>query len=47
MKGPSYREQNAIDWRVYKEILCRDAVASYKCELSRKERVDFGVLNEW
>ena len=28
-------------------ILCRDAVPSYKCELSRKERVDFGVLNEW
>ncbi len=46
MKGPSYREQNGIDWRVNMEI-CREAVASYKREWSRKERVDLRVLNEW
>ena len=30
-KGPSYREQNSIDWNV-NEILCREAVAEYKCK---------------
>ena len=46
MKGPSYREQNATDWRVNMEI-CREAVASYKHKWSRKERVHLRVLNEW
>ena len=28
-KGPSYREQNYVDWKVT-ERLCREAVAKYK-----------------
>ena len=45
-KGPTYREQNYIDWRVT-ERLCREAVAKYKCKWSRKEKVDERILNEW
>ena len=39
MKEPSYREQNAINWRVNKEIR-RETVASYKHKWSRKEKVN-------
>ena len=45
-KGPSYREQNYVDWKVT-ERLCREAVAKYKRKWSRRERVDIRVLNEW
>ena len=45
-KGPSYREQNYVDWRVT-ERLCREAVAKYKHKWSWRERVDVRVLNEW
>jgi hypothetical protein len=45
-KGPSYREQNYIDWRVT-ERLCREAVTKYKHKWSRREKVDVRVLNEW
>ena len=36
-KGPSYREQNYVDWRVT-ERLCREAVAKYKHKWSWRER---------
>ena len=45
-KGPSYREQNYVDWRVT-EKLCREAVSKYKRKWSRKENVVLSVLNEW
>ena len=45
-KGPTYREQNYIDWRVT-ERLCTEAVAKYKGKWSRKEKVDERILNEW
>ena len=43
MKGPSYREQNGIDWRKNEEI-CREAVAAYKHKWAK---MDVRVLNEW
>lgn len=46
MKGPSYREQNYVNWNVT-EKLCREAVARYKCTWSRRERIDIRALNEW
>ena len=42
-KGPSYREQNFVDWKK----ICSEAVAAYKHKWSKKERVDYRVLNEW
>ena len=45
-KGPSYREQNYINWSIT-ERLCREAVAKYKRKWSRREKVDVRVLNEW
>ena len=45
-KGPSSREQNCIYWRIA-EKLCKEAVAKYKRKLSRREKVDVRVLNEW
>ena len=45
-KGPSYREQNSIDWRVNEDILTK-AVSEYKCKWASKEKIDVRVLNEW
>ena len=45
-KGPSYREQNVIDWTVNARI-CKVAVLKYKHKWSKKESVDSRVLNEW
>ena len=45
-KGPSYREQNYINWNVNKN-LWKEAVAKYKLKWSQKERVDIRALNEW
>ena len=45
-KGPSFREQNCINWSI-NESLCKEAVAKYKRKWSRKERVDIRALNEW
>ena len=45
-KGPSYREQNCIDWTV-NERLCREAVAEYKRRWSTREGVDVRVFNDW
>ena len=46
MKGPSYREQNCIDWTT-NERLCREAVAEYKRKWSTREGVDIRAFNEW
>ena len=45
-KGPSYRKQNCINWKVNEEI-CRQAVAAYKRKWLKKEGVDAKVLSEW
>ena len=45
-KGPSYREQNFVDWKKNRKI-CSEAVTAYKHKWSKKERVDYRVLNEW
>ena len=45
-KGPSYREQNNIDWNLNARI-CKEAVTKYKVKWSRRLRIDKRVLNEW
>ena len=45
-KGPSFREQNSINWKINEDI-CRQAVAEYKSKWSKKEGVDIIVFNEW
>ena len=45
-KGPSYREQNNINWNVNAKI-CKEAVSKYKVKWAKRERVDKRVLNEW
>ena len=45
-KGPSYREQNYIDWNIY-ERLCKEAVDKYKHQWSAREGVDVSAINEW
>ena len=45
-KGPSFREQNSINWKINEDI-CRQAVAEYKSKWSKKEGVDIRVFNEW
>ena len=45
-KGPSYREQNDVDWKVTEKSY-REAVAKYKHKRLRREKVDVRVLNEW
>ena len=42
-KGPSYREQNFVDWKKNRKI-CSEAVTAYKHKWSKK---DYRVLNEW
>ena len=45
-KGPSYREQNNIDW-ILNARICKEAVTKYKVKWSRRLRIDKRVLNEW
>ena len=45
-KGPSYREQNYINWKI-NERICRNAIAEYKHKWSSKQGVDIRVFNEW
>ena len=45
-KGPSYTEQNSIDWDV-NERVCREAVADYKRKWSTREGVDVRAFSEW
>ena len=44
--GPSYREQNNIDWCLNTRI-CKEAVTKYKVKWSRRLGIDRRVLNEW
>jgi hypothetical protein len=46
VKGPSYREQNNVNWNKVQSILL-DAVRKYKVNWARKEHVDVRLLNEW
>ena len=46
LKGPSYREQNNINWEVNVK-LCKEAVKKYKERWARKENVDTRVLTDW
>ena len=45
-KGPSFREQNNIDWNKIKSILL-DAVCAYKTQWAKREYFDVRILNEW
>ena len=45
-KGPSYREQNNIDWSLNATI-CKEAVTNYKVKWLRRLGIDRRVLNEW
>ena len=44
-KGPSYREQNNINWNVNAKI-CKEAVSKYKVKWEKRERVDKRVFGE-
>ena len=44
--GPSFREQNDINWNKTQSILL-DAVRRYKKNWARRECVDVRVLSEW
>ena len=45
-KGPSYQEQNCINWKINEKI-CKDAVAECKRKWSLREGVDVRAFNEW
>ena len=45
-KGPSYREQNNINWNTNLKN-CIKAIKEYKTKWARREKVDTRVLNEW
>ena len=45
-KGPSYREQNYVNWKINEKI-CREAVAKYKRKWSSREGKDLRAFNEW
>ena len=45
-KGPSYREQNNINWDLNMK-LCREAVVRYVKRLAKEMKVDNRVLNAW
>ena len=45
-KGPSYREQNNINWELNLKIF-KKSVREYKLKWAKKEKVDSRVLDEW
>ena len=45
-KGPSYREQNNINWDTNQNII-KKAVRAYKVQWAKKEKVDSRTLDEW
>ena len=45
-KGPSYREQNNINWDTNQKII-KKAVRAYKVQWAKKEKVDSRTLDEW
>ena len=46
VKGPSYREQNNINWNRLEMILL-EAVRAYKVRWAKREHFDVRILNEW
>ena len=46
IKGPSYREQNNINWNKIKSILL-DSIRAYKVQWAKREHFDVRMLNEW
>ena len=45
-KGPTYREQNDINWKKNEE-LCVEAIRKYRIKWAKKEKVDVRVLEDW
>ena len=45
-KGPAYREQNNIDWRVNLKN-CKAAVSRYAKKWAKEANVDRRVLKDW
>ena len=45
-RGPAYREQNNIDWRVNLKN-CKAAVSRYAKKWAREANVDRRVLRDW
>ena len=45
-KGPSYREQNNINWDTNQKII-KKAIRAYKVQWAKKEKVDSRTLDEW
>ena len=46
MKGPSYREQNNINWNLNMK-LCREAVMKYRKKWAYNTKVERRVLSNW
>ena len=46
LKGPSYREQNNINWNKVITLILH-AVNKYRVKWAKKERIDVRVLAEW
>ena len=44
-KGPSFREQNNINWDLNAKI-CREAIRNYKDKWAKRENIDRRVLHE-
>ena len=45
-KGPSFREQNNINWNLNRRI-CKDTVKKYKDKWCKKAKIDKRILDEW
>ena len=46
IKGPSYREQNYVNWNEVQDLLL-DAIRRYKIKWAKKEHFDVRMLGEW
>ena len=45
-KGPSYWEQNNVNWNTNLKILCK-SIREYKLQWAKEEKVDSRALDEW
>ena len=45
-KGPTYREQNNINWNRNEEI-CLEAIRKYRVKWAKSENIDVRVLSDW
>ena len=45
-KGPTYREQNNINWNRNEEI-CLEAIRKYRVKWAKNENIDVRVLSDW